>query len=158
MAETGDKATGGGAGAVFGFFNEVGILSQLSSALLARALPEGLHPSHFAIINHLVRMGDGKTPVRIAAAMQVTKTTMTHSLRVLEERGFVTTGPNPDDARGKLVYLTAAGRAFREAAIARIGEKYGGLFGPREIARMQAIQADLTALRKHLDANRLTGG
>ena len=158
MAETGDKATGGGAGAVFGFFNEVGILSQLSSALLARALPEGLHPSHFAIINHLVRMGDGKTPVRIAAAMQVTKTTMTHSLRVLEERGFVTTGPNPDDARGKLVYLTAAGRAFREAAIAPIAEKYGGLFGPREIARMQAIQDDLTALRKHLDANRPTGG
>ncbi|MEL6377886.1 MAG: MarR family transcriptional regulator, partial [Pseudomonadota bacterium] len=102
---------------VFGFFTEIGIINQLSTAILAKSLPEGVHPSHFSILNHLVRMGDGKPPVRIASAMQVTKNTMTHSLKVLQDRGYIMVAPDPADGRGKLVYLTDSGRRFRDQAI-----------------------------------------
>ncbi len=139
---------------VFAFFNEIGIISQLSTALLAKSLPDGVHPSHFAILNHLVRMGDGKTPIRIAGAMQITKMTMTHSLKVLTEKGFITTGPNPDDARGKLVFLTEQGRAFREEAIGRVIGMFGDILGPEHREIMDRLGPDLAALRAHLDQNR----
>ncbi len=139
---------------VFGFFNEVGIINQLSTAILAKSLPDGVHPSHFSIINHLVRMGDGKSPIRIAAAMQVTKNTMTHSLKVLEERGFISVEPDPDDGRGKLVRLTEAGRAFREAAIRNVMARFGDVIEPEHRAIMARLMGDLVVLRKHLDENR----
>lgn len=142
--------------AVFAFFNEIGIINQLSTTLFAKILPDGVHPSHFSIVNHLVRLGDGKTPVDIARAMQVTKNTMTHSLKVLEKRGFVQVLPNPDDARGKRVYLTETGRRFRETAVESVVARFGPLFGPDEHAAISRVMSDLTMLRKHLDANRDT--
>ena len=141
----------------FAFFNEIGIISQLSTTLLARVLPDGLHPSHFAIMNHLVRLGDGKTPVAIARAMQVTKNTMTHSLRVLEGRGFITVTPNPRDARGKLVYLTDAGRDFHTNARAQVMTTFAPLITPEQMAHMAAALPHLTEVRKHLDTNRQEG-
>lgn len=139
---------------VFGFFNEIGIINQLSNAALAKALPDGVHPSHFAIINHLVRMGDGKTPIRIAGAMQVTKTTMTHSLKVLLDRAFIEVRPNPEDARGKLVFLTEKGHAFRVQAIQNVMEQYGRIIEPKHIELMHKMLPGLTEMRKHLDDNR----
>lgn len=139
---------------MFGFFNEVGIINQLSSAILAECLPEGVHPSHFAIVNHLVRMGDGKSPIRIAAAMQVTKNTMTHSLKVLSDRGFITVEPDPDDGRGKLVRLTEAGRAFRETAIRNVLERFGEIVEPAHQEAMRRVMGDLVAIRKLLDEKR----
>ena len=139
---------------VFGFFTEIGIINQLATALLAKNLPDGIHPSHFSILNHLVRMGDGKPPVRIASAMQVTKNTMTHSLQVLQDRGYITVKPDPEDGRGKLVYLTDAGRDFRGQAIARVIDVLGHVVGADQLAIMRRTRADLEDLRKHLDQNR----
>ena len=68
---------------VFQFFNEVGIIQQLSATLFNKRLPEGLHVSHFSVLNHMVRLGDGKTPLALANAFQVTKATMTHTLSTL---------------------------------------------------------------------------
>ncbi|KMW59074.1 Transcriptional regulator, MarR family [Candidatus Rhodobacter oscarellae] len=140
---------------LFSFFTEIGIINQLSMALFAKSLPDGVHPSHFSILNHLVRTGDGITPIRIAGAMQVTKTTMTHSLKVLTERGFITTGPNPEDARGKLVYLTEAGRAFRDAAIQSVVGMFGHLLEPEHYKIMEELGSGLEVLRKFLDENRM---
>nr|WP_247744349.1 MarR family transcriptional regulator [Ruegeria sp. R14_0] len=126
----------------------------MSTTILAKTLPDGVHPSHFSILNHLARLGDGKPPVRIASAMQVTKNTMTHSLKVLQERGYISVSPDPEDGRGKLVYLTEAGRTFRDQAIVRVSEVFGHLIGPDQLAIMQRTKADLAELRKHLDNNR----
>jgi len=127
----------GNADEVFGFFTEIGIINQLSTAMFAKSLPEGVQPSHFSILNHLARMGDGKTPMRIASAMQVTKNTMTHSLKVLQDRGYIDVQPDPEDGRGKRVYLTETGRAFREEAIALVTEQFNHVIGvdQREIIR-----------------------
>ena len=141
-------------GVVFAFLNEVGIISQLSTAFLARTLPDGIHPSHFGVLNHLSRTGDGKTPVQIASAMQVTKATMTHTLKVLEERGLIEDRPNPSDARGKLIYLTQTGRSFREKAIAKLASEFGHLATAEHGLMMQRVLPDLVAYRKYLDSNR----
>ena len=139
---------------VFGFFNEVGIINQLATAMMARSLPDGVHPSHFSILNHLVRMGDGKSPLRIAAAMQVTKNTMTHSLKVLQDRGYVTVSPDPADGRGKLVHLTEAGRSFRDQAIRSVTDAFSHLIGPEQLELIRRTKGDLEAMRRHLDSNR----
>ncbi|MEM9756693.1 MAG: MarR family transcriptional regulator [Pseudomonadota bacterium] len=149
-----DIATDADRDEVFAFFTEVGIVNQLSTALLTKALPDGVHPSHFAILNHLTKRGDGRTPVAIAAAMQVTKTTMTHSLKVLEGRGFISVRANPDDGRGKLVYLTEAGQRFRTGAIDRVIEMFGRILTPEIRAVMAQALPQMRRVRTHLDANR----
>ena len=157
MTQTTKPKTEGGAetGLAFAVFNEIGIINQLSTAMLAHCLPDGVHPSHFGIVNHLVRTGEGKTPLRIARAMQVTKNTMTHSLKVLQGHGFITVEPNPEDARGKLVYLTEKGRNFREDAIARAMQVVSEILQDKQLDAMGRIHDDLVTLRKHLDQNRL---
>ena len=144
-----------GAGAlIFGFFNEIGIVSQLGSALCTRLMPGGLHLSHFIVLNHLVRLGDGRTPVQIANALQVTKATMTHTLTVLTRHGFVEVVPNPDDGRSKLVRLTEAGRAFRDDAIARLAPALGFVADSLSVEEIGAVLPVLEKVRKLLDAER----
>lgn len=143
-----------GSAEVFGFFTEIGIINQLSTAMLAKSLPNGVHPSHFSILNHLIRRGDGKPPVRIASAMQVTKNTMTHSLKVLEERGFIDVRPDPGDGRAKLVYMTPVGRTFHEEAIKTVSTMFERVIGPEQLELMQRIKPDLALMRAHLDDNR----
>jgi len=51
---------------VFAVLNEVGIIHQLSSSALLKVLPDGLQIAHFSVLNHMARLGDGWTPVRLA--------------------------------------------------------------------------------------------
>ena len=149
MKEDQDKAD-----EVFGFFTEIGIINQLSTALFAKTLPDGVHPSHFSILNHLTLRGDGKPPLRIASAMQVTKNTMTHSLKVLQRKGYIDVQPDPNDGRGKLIFLTETGRSFRAEAIARVSAMIEEIIGEDQIAIMRRIHDDLEQMRQHLDDNR----
>ncbi len=138
----------------FTFFNEVGIIQQLSTTLLNRSLPDGLHASHFAILNHLVRLGDGRTPQSIASAFQVTKGTMTHSLKVLQERDLVVVAPNPEDGRSKLVRLTPRGRAFRDEAIAGLQPAIDRIGAKLDLEAMADMLPALSKVRSVLDENR----
>ncbi len=105
---------------LFQFFNEIGIIDQLSRAKLERVLPDGLKISQFAVLNHLVRL-DGKwSPARLANAFQVTKAAMTNTLQRLDSRGLIKIEADPDDGRAKLVSLTVAGREMREQCIGNI--------------------------------------
>ncbi|GFE67044.1 MarR family winged helix-turn-helix transcriptional regulator [Litoreibacter roseus] len=142
-------------GEAFAFFTEVGILHQLSTNMLAKTLPEGVHPSHFSIINHLVRTSDAVSPAQITSAMQVTKTTMSHSIKVLVERNYISTEPDPNDGRGKLVVLTQSGRDFHKEAIEKVTEAVVSIIGPEQLVQMRRVCGDLERLRMHLDNHRL---
>lgn len=105
----------------FAFFNEVAIIEQLARNRLERILPDGLLAPHFAVLNHLVRLGDGRTPTDLARAFQLAKGAMTNTLQRLEARGLVELSPDPRDGRAKRVRLTEAGRGAREACIKALG-------------------------------------
>lgn len=138
----------------FRLFNEIGIIGQLSRTLLEARLPPGLVTAQFSVLNHLVRLGDGRTPLAIAQAFQVPKNSMTHSLTALEARGFIETRRNPQDGRSKLVHLTEAGRHFHAETVGALAPDFARIaaaFPPEDLAR---LLPDLERLRRFLDADR----
>lgn len=140
--------------ALFRLFNEINIVSQLSGALFNRLMPDSLHVSHFAVLNHLVRLGDGRTPLQIASALQVTKATMTHTIGVLSQRGFVRLEPHETDGRSKLVFLTEAGGRHRDKAIERLWPTFSKLGTQLDLQVILQILPQLEALRQVLDTER----
>ncbi|WP_299471158.1 MarR family transcriptional regulator [uncultured Roseibium sp.] len=138
----------------FSFFNEVGIIAQLSRTALEARLPKGLTLPHFSVVNHLIRVKDGQTPLALANAFQVPKTTMTHTLGGLTANGFVEIRPNPDDGRSKTVWLTDAGRRFREDAIRSIDPDIEVFKSQYPEEKIREIVPELAAIRALLDAAR----
>lgn len=136
--------------ALFALLNEIGIIEQLARNRFERAQPDGLRLPHFTVLNHLVRLGDGKTPGQLARAFQLTKATMTNTLQRLEARGFIRLEPDPEDARAKRVFLTAEGRARREQAVAFTATDLAVLAQRADI-RADTLLPPLRALRTALD-------
>lgn len=138
----------------FSFFNEIGIIAQLSGRMLETGLPNGFLVSHFAVLNHLVKRGDGTTPLALARAFQVPKTTMTHTLSGLEEAKLIRFAPHPDDGRSKCVMLTDKGRRFRDRAMETLQpeiELMSERFSPKDITAAVNL---LAKMREYLDRKR----
>ena len=138
---------------VFGVFTEVGILAQLSRTLLEARL-DGVGAPVFGLMSHLSERREGRTPLDLARSFQVPKTTMTHTLRLAVERGFVETAPNPGDARSKIVRPTSVGLAWFEGAAARIAPDLAARLGEVPTATLEALHGPLVDLRAVLDARR----
>ncbi len=133
----------------FALLYEVGIINQISTAFLEARLPSGLLVSHFGVVSHLIRVRDGATPLELARAFQVAKTTMTHTLAGLEKRGFVDMRLNPGDKRSKQVWLTPAGKQFRDDALAKMVpllRELGGRFSSKRVAAMLPDLAEFRAV------------
>ncbi|MBO9452838.1 MarR family transcriptional regulator [Tropicibacter sp. R16_0] len=139
---------------IFTLFNEIGIISQLSSRLFETRLPDGFLVSHFAVLNHLTRLGDGRTPLSIAQALQVPKTSMTHTLKGLHKAGLIAFEPNPKDSRSKCVMLTDQGRAFRENAIAALGPDMAQMAQRINVSQIADALPMLIEVREYLDKAR----
>ena len=139
---------------VFQFFNEVGIIQQLSSAMLNKRLPDGLHVSHFSVLNHMARLGDGSTPVQLASAFQVTKATMTHTLATLEKRGLIEMVPNEKDGRSKIILMTHAGRVFHGEAIQSLAPLIEFFSDKLDLEKVVELVPELEKIRIVLDENR----
>ncbi len=139
---------------IFAFFNEVGIIEQLARNAFERALPDGLRVSHFAVLNHFVRLGGERSPARLARAFQVTKGAMTNTLQKLEARDLVEIRPDPADGRGKLVRITPAGRRAREAAVAALAPELAALGERFDADDFAAALPFLREVRAFLDEAR----
>jgi DNA-binding MarR family transcriptional regulator len=135
-------------------FNEIGIIAQLSSNRLERVLPVGMSIAQFSLLNHLVRLGGSWAPSRLARAFQVTKGAMTNTLQRLETQGLVRITTDPDDARGKLVEVTDAGRRMRERCVRATGEVMDDIVKLVPAEDVRAALPLLGHLRKTLDENR----
>ena len=138
----------------FQLLNEIAIIEQLARNALERALPDRLRQPHFGVLTHLVRRGDGVSPGALARAFQTSKAAMTNTLHRLEARGFIRVEGDPKDGRGKRVFLTDAGRAMRERAIAAVGPQMAAIGGVLSEAEIAEILPHLRRLRAHLDAAR----
>jgi len=139
---------------LFALLNEVSIIEHLARNRLERALPEGLRVSHFVVLNHLTRLGDGRSLARIARAVQVERPAMTNTIQKLEARGLVRLAPDPHDGRGKRVYLTEAGRTARDQAVAIAEATIAPLAEGIDPAEVDAVLPLLRRLRGALDRAR----
>jgi DNA-binding MarR family transcriptional regulator len=138
----------------FSLFVEIAKINQLSRTLMDGQLPDGFLTSHFAVLNHLMNVHDGRTPLELASAFQVPKTTMTHTLSGLEKNSLVDFRPNPKDGRSKCVWITNAGRGFRDQAIVKLEPKLTQFLAHLSTDNVSALVTDLANLRKLLDTDR----
>jgi DNA-binding MarR family transcriptional regulator len=144
MAEAGENVA-------IALFGELFVADQLARNRLSRVLPKGMELSHFSVLNHLARTGEEKTPAQLARSFHVTRGAMTNTLARLEWAGHVHIRPDWDDARRKLVAISPAGRAARDAAVQAIVPVILDVVGDLGAARVKAALPVLRALRQRLE-------
>jgi DNA-binding MarR family transcriptional regulator len=102
------------------------------SRVYAEAMrPAGLARSQFAVLGHLADAGPLSVS-ELAGRLYMERTTLTRNLNPLVQAGLVVRQPAADDARVKLVAITAAGRdkldearGYWRIAQARMLEQFG---------------------------------
>ncbi|MBP0462609.1 MarR family transcriptional regulator [Roseomonas sp. PWR1] len=139
---------------LFALMNEVGIIEQLARNRFDAAQADGLLLSHFVLLNHLVRVGDGTTPARIANALQLARGAVTNTMQRLEERGLIRLAPDAEDGRVKRVFLTRAGRARRERAVRDATAALAPLLADLPAGSVEALIPGLREIRRRLDRAR----
>jgi DNA-binding MarR family transcriptional regulator len=156
MPDQTKKPTGESPFLLFELFTEIGIIEQLSRALLEARLPDGIIAPHFAVLSHLMRGRDGQTPLTLARAFQTPKTSMTHTLKVLEKRGLIDLRSNPDDGRSKQAWITDIGRTLIESTIKDLAATYSKFSEDLDMQSLGQIKPVLSELRSYLDDQRDT--
>ncbi|WP_252374885.1 MULTISPECIES: MarR family winged helix-turn-helix transcriptional regulator [unclassified Nonomuraea] len=84
---------------------------RATAAAMLRAL--GLHPGQELLLMQLFER-DGQTQSELLDSVGLDHSTVSKSLRRMQEAGLVTRRPNEDDRRVLNVWLTHGGRAMRE--------------------------------------------
>lgn len=90
----------------------------------------------------------------MASAFQITKATMTHSLRVLLKNDYIRIEANANDGRSKLVYITDKGRICRDQSVQSISTMIGEKFTDAQLDHMRQLIEPLVEIRKVMDENR----
>ena len=94
---------------------------------------------------------DGSRLTELAEAAQVTKQTAGYLVDQLERAGYLERGPDPTDARARLVHLTDKARQIRpvaDRAVAAVEERWAAHLGRR---RMDQLRDTLIRLREITD-------
>tara|TARA_R110002167_G_scaffold359939_1_gene577124 strand:+ start:149833 stop:150276 length:444 start_codon:yes stop_codon:yes gene_type:complete len=101
-------------------FSEILVVDQLARSLVVSVLPKGMELSHFSVLNHLAFAGEERSPAQLARTFHLTRGAMTNTLSKLEWAGWVHVRPDWEDARRKMVSISATGLAARDAAVISI--------------------------------------
>jgi DNA-binding MarR family transcriptional regulator len=119
----------------------------LADELQRRLAADGLDDLRFAdglLFQHLV--GGPVTIGALAARLEVSQQAVSKSVADLERRGYVARSADPDDARARLVALTARGEAaiagarrHRAALSAELAER----LGPRRVEGARRLLLDV---------------
>ena len=100
----------------------IGRISRLARELEQRLEPvyaeQGLEPGWYDVLATLRRSGPPYRlrPTEFSSALMLTSSGTTKRLDRLERAGLIARTPDPDDRRGTLITLTAAGRELVDAA------------------------------------------
>jgi DNA-binding MarR family transcriptional regulator len=108
----------------------------------------GLTLSDFDVLVQLSQApGRRLRPVDLARAVLLTRSGVTRLVQGLERAGLVERIPAPDDRRGSLVHITAAGRdVLRRASrthLAGVRERFADRFEPHELRTLSDLLARL---------------
>jgi len=139
---------------IYDFFNEIGIIGQLSGTVFRRTLPDGMTMAQFSVLNHFVRLGRAHTPAQLAASFQVTKGAMTNTLQRLDAKGHIAIATDKVDRRRKIVTITDAGRITRNQTIAALASPLKHLAEAFEPDDIEAALPFLRKVRAYLDEAR----
>ena len=88
---------------------------------------------------------------RAGSPFMITSGTMTHRLKALEKRGFITRLPDPDDARSLLVALTEAGRERIDEAVESHVENERQLLAGLSTEQLQQLDRALKVFMRLLE-------
>jgi DNA-binding MarR family transcriptional regulator len=129
----------------------IGRVSRLARELEQRLEPvyraHGLEAGWYDVLATLRRAGPPYRlrPSEFTSALMLTSSGTTKRLDRLEQAGLITRGPDPEDRRGTLISLTAAGRELVDSVAEAHLENERGLLGALTDAEQRRL-ADL--LRK----------
>jgi DNA-binding MarR family transcriptional regulator len=132
-------------------FSEILTVDQLLRSRLSRVLPKGMEISHFSVLNLLASQTAERTPAQLAKSFHLTRGAMTNTLGKLEWAGYVHIRPDWDDARRKLVSISPAGRAARDAALEGISPVISEIVDGLGDGKLQAVLPTLRDLRQKLE-------
>ena len=133
----------GGPSLLFDFFGA----SQRVKLLLADAMAEsGLRPDEYAVYSTLVD-GGPSSPTRMADAVGVPPTTMSHYIRSMLDRGHLRRETNPLDRRSAILALTPSGRAAHRRAAAAFEQANRRFLAALDLSEAQA-RSTLRSIRK----------
>lgn len=120
-------------------------VARLYDGQLAQA---GLKTTQYSLLSHLLDLGP-IAPGELADRMGMDASTLTRNLRLLIDQGWAEQGPGAD-ARGRLIRITAAGRAKQSQAKRHWKSAQLELnrrFGAQQVALLhQLIEFGLTRL------------
>lgn len=139
---------------LFNYFNEVSIISQLSSAMFEKTLPFGLTNAQFSVLNWFIRVDSEATPGRLATAFQVTAGAMTNTLQKLASKQLIKVEPDPNSGRKKRVTITEKGREQLEQSINCAMPMFSELLQQFDTTKMDSQLPLLREIRKTLDEMR----
>ena len=104
---------------------------------------------------------DGLRPSDIGAQLQLSKQSVNDLLRSLEQSGYLTLEPDPQDGRARRVRLTERGRRLEKAArnAARAAERrIAETLGPTQLKELKTMLALLTRREADLGSEVEAGG
>ena len=108
---------------------------------------EDFEPAHFTVFRY--PSPDGARPSELAAGLGISKQALNYLLGELERLGYLERRPDPDDLRGKRVFVTPRGRsavAVIRAAVAELEEEWAQQLGRRRFAQLRSLLVELNGL------------
>lgn len=118
--------------------------------LIEARLPKGLNAPQFIVLERLAWQGEGQTPASIAEAFGWPKTSMSHTVTVLESRGLVRLEPNPRDGRSKCLWLTPKGRSLALAGRAAVEADLASIAALAPSSAVDQLTLDMLSLANRL--------
>ena len=138
---------------LFTYFNEIGIIAQLSNAQFERTLPDGLNNSQFSVLNWFCRVDSQASPGRLATAFQVTPGAMTNTLKKLESKSLVKIEPDELCGRKKKVSMTSKGEKLQKQAV-NAAALFQEMAKNRPLENIEIQVAQLQKVREYSDQRR----
>jgi DNA-binding MarR family transcriptional regulator len=111
--------------------------------------PVGLRVTQFSLLATL-RHGDGTPLGELAARLSMDRTTLTRTLKPLQDAGLVETRADPEDRRRTRLGLTPAGREALRAAVPHWRDAQRALRGRLGDTTVRALHASLDDTLEHL--------
>jgi DNA-binding MarR family transcriptional regulator len=121
-------------------------VNDLVLAELAARGHTAIRPAHGTVFQYLDDAGT--TVSLLAERAQMTKQAMAELVVYLEQHGYVTRTPDPDDRRAKLVMPTGRGRDVIVIAQGLVPELEARVTGRLSTDRLRALREDLETIRR----------